>query len=109
MYQKSLRRDIPEEERHGKSSYEIQQLDFSEKHDYYFRFEKENHHAGEYQNYIDYYADEVKAGRTPKPDLREGIRTVAIVEAARRSLSTGAPARVSDILRENGLEELIQL
>ena len=42
---------------------------FEELHDYYFRFEAENHHAGEYQNYIEYFAECIGKGGTPLPDV----------------------------------------
>jgi len=75
---------------------------FQERHPYYFRFEGESHHAGEYQNYIDYFAECLDRGETPKPDLKEGIRTLAIVAAMERSLDKGLPVKVSDILSDEG-------
>ena len=73
---------------------------FEDKRSYYFRFEGETHHAGEYQNYIEYFAKMLKAGQTPKPDLNEGIRTIAIMEAMSRSLKLGMPVKVKDVLDE---------
>lgn len=77
---------------------------FEEKRGYYFRFEGETHHAGEYQNYIEYFAKQMRAGEKPKPDLNEGIRTIAVMEAMTRSLKTRAPIKVKDILNEYGIE-----
>lgn len=77
---------------------------YHEKHPYYFRFEGESHHAGEYQNYIEYFAECLDRGETPKPDLNEGIRTIAMMVAMERSMATGLPVRVADILKEHGLE-----
>lgn len=71
---------------------------YDELHDFYFRFEAENHHAGEYQNYIDEFAIALQRKETPKPDLKEGIRTLAVMEAMNESLETGHVVRVSDIL-----------
>jgi len=76
---------------------------FEGKHDYYFRFEKENHHAGEYQNYIEYFAEQLRKNETPKPDLTEGIHTIAILESMERSLKTGQPVKVSSLMKEYGL------
>jgi predicted dehydrogenase len=76
---------------------------FEDKHDYYFRFENENHHAGEYQNYIEYFAAMLRKNETPKPDLTEGIHTIAILEAMERSLKTGQPVKVSSLMKEYGL------
>lgn len=73
---------------------------FEHLHPYYFRFEGESHHAGEYQNYIEYFAECLDKGETPKPDLREGIRTLAIMAAMERSMATGVPVRVGEIMNE---------
>jgi predicted dehydrogenase len=77
---------------------------FRDRHPYYFRFEGESHHAGEYQNYIEYFARRLDAGETPKPDLREGIRTIAVMEALSESLSTGKSVRVSEVLARREIE-----
>ena len=78
-------------------------VSFEDKWDYYYRFERDTHHAGEYQNYLEYFARCLLEGRTPLPDLKEGIRTIAVMEAMDRSLATGLPVRVDDILREKGI------
>lgn len=77
--------------------------DFEDMNPYYFRFEAGTHHAGEYQNYIEHYAKDVLAGRTPKPDLTEGIRTLAVMEAMDESVRTGAAVRVADVLKRRGI------
>lgn len=71
---------------------------------HYFRFEGKSHHAGEYQNYMEYFADAVKSGQTAYPDLKEGIGTIALLLAMDRSLSTGQPVKVKDLLEENSLD-----
>lgn len=76
---------------------------YEDMHDYYFRFEGKSHHAGEYQNYIDYFARALDAGETPLPDLKEGVHTIAVMEAMRRSLASSAPEKVSAVLAEYGL------
>lgn len=77
---------------------------FEEKHSYYFRFEDESHHAGEYQNYIEYFAKCLNGGQTPKPDLKEGIKTIAIMEALQESIETGKTVKVADIIKKNHLD-----
>lgn len=67
---------------------------------YYFRFEGESHHAGEYQNYLEYMADSIEQGFTAYPDLKEGIGTVALLQAMDRSLETGQPVRIAELLSE---------
>ncbi|WP_158827517.1 Gfo/Idh/MocA family protein [Mucilaginibacter lacusdianchii] len=70
---------------------------------HYFRFEGQSHHAGEYQNYLEYVADCLESGRTAYPDVKEGVGTVALLQAMDRSLKTGMPVKVNDILNEYGL------
>jgi len=67
---------------------------------YYFRFEGQSHHAGEYQNYLEYFADCLESGETAYPDVKEGIGTIALLMAMDRSLKTGLPVKVADILAE---------
>ncbi len=70
---------------------------------HYFRFEGQSHHAGEYQNYLDYFADSIANNTIAYPDLAEGIGTVALLQAMDRSLETGKPIKIDDILKEYGL------
>jgi predicted dehydrogenase len=74
---------------------------------YYFRFEGQSHHAGEYQNYLEYFADSIENNFIANPDLREGIGTVALLQAMDRSLQTGQPVKIIDILKEFELVELL--
>ncbi|MES2647018.1 MAG: Gfo/Idh/MocA family oxidoreductase [Bacteroidota bacterium] len=71
---------------------------------YFFRFEGQSHHAGEYQNYLEYFADSISQDFTAYPDLPEGIGTIALLQAMDRSLSTGMPVKVKNILDEHGLK-----
>mgnify|MGYP003576207594 CR=1 FL=1 len=66
---------------------------------HYFRFEGQSHHAGEYQNYLDYFADSINENFTAYPDLKEGIGTIALFQAMDTSLETGMPVKVDDILK----------
>ena len=70
---------------------------------YYFRFEGQSHHAGEYQNYLEYFADSITDNTTAYPDLQEGIGTIALLQAMDKSLKEGKPVKVSDILKAHGL------
>jgi predicted dehydrogenase len=70
---------------------------------YYFRFEGQSHHAGEYQNYLEYFADSITNNTTAYPDLKEGIGTIALLQAMEKSLETGMPVKVSEILKTHGL------
>jgi predicted dehydrogenase len=75
---------------------------------YYFRFEGQSHHAGEYQNYLEYFADSIENNFTAYPDLREGIGTIALLQAMDRSLQTGKPVRVDDVLKEFDLLDALK-
>jgi predicted dehydrogenase len=70
---------------------------------YYFRFEGQSHHAGEYQNYLEYFADSITNNTTAYPDLQEGIGTIALLQAMDKSLKTGMPVKVSEILKAYSL------
>jgi predicted dehydrogenase len=83
------------------------QHDMEHRAPYYFRFGGRGHHAGEYQNYIEYFAKAIEAGQTPKPDIAEGIVTVAIMTAMERSMKTGEVCRVKQVLQEAGLAGLV--
>jgi predicted dehydrogenase len=61
---------------------------------HYFRFEGQSHHAGEYQNYLEYFATCIKENKTAFPDMLEGIGTVALLQAMDLSLQTGTPIKV---------------
>ncbi|WP_207425250.1 Gfo/Idh/MocA family protein [Pedobacter sp. SYSU D00535] len=66
---------------------------------HYFRFEGQSHHAGEYQNYLEYFADSINENFTACPDIKEGIGTIALLQAMDKSLETGLPVKVADILK----------
>ena len=70
---------------------------------YYFRFEGQSHHGGEYQNYLEYFTDSIEQGFEAYPNMEEGIGTVALLQAMDKSLQTGMPVKIADILNEYGL------
>jgi predicted dehydrogenase len=71
---------------------------------HYFRFEGQSHHAGEYQNYLEYFADSIEQNFTAYPDLKEGIGTIALLQAMDQSLKTGVPVKVADILNAHHIK-----
>lgn len=77
---------------------EEKQVTFDDKLKYYFRFEGKSHHAGEYQNYLEYFADCLETGQTAYPDLKEGIGTIVVLKAMEQSLNTGLPVKINQIL-----------
>ena len=72
--------------------------------DYYWRFEGKSHHAGEYQNYIEYFARSMEAGITPKPDVKEGLVTMAVLQAMDESITRGVPVKIREVLERYGIE-----
>lgn len=82
---------------------EEKQITFDDKLRYYFRFEGKSHHAGEYQNYYEYFAGCLESGQTAYPDLKEGIGTIAVLLAMDESLKTGLPVKIDSILAKHGL------
>jgi predicted dehydrogenase len=70
---------------------------------YYFRFEGQSHHAGEYQNYLEYFADCIESGQTAYPDIKEGVGTVALLQAMDQSLQSGKPVKLADLLNKHNL------
>jgi predicted dehydrogenase len=79
---------------------------FEGEEDHYFRFEGHSHHAGEYQNYIEYFARCLASGESPKPDAAEGVVTIALLEAMEESCVRGLPVKLKDVLARHGLDEL---
>ncbi|SFP85029.1 Gfo/Idh/MocA family protein [Parafilimonas terrae] len=74
---------------------------------YYFRFEGQSHHAGEYQNYLEYFADSIEQNFSAYPDMREGIITIAVLKGMDKSLQTGKPIIIKEILEQYNLGGLI--
>lgn len=84
---------------------EEQIINWEDKLRYYFRFEGKSHHAGEYQNYLEYFAEAIAENKPAYPDLKEGIGTVAVLLAMDESLRSGMPVKISTILSRYGLTE----
>jgi len=82
---------------------EEQLITWEHKLKHYFRFEGKSHHAGEYQNYLEYFAQCLSDGSTAYPDLKEGIGTIALLQAMDRSLQTGQPVKPASLLKEHNL------
>lgn len=68
-----------------------------------FHFDGRDHHAGEFQNYIEYSARCLDAGEAAKPDLEEGIETIAILQAMELSVARGWPVKIADVLARYNL------
>lgn len=74
---------------------------------HYFRFEGQSHHAGEYQNYLEYFAESIQQDFTALPDIKEGVGTIALLQAMDRSLHTGRPVKPGDLLDEYDLKPVL--
>ncbi|MFC7623334.1 Gfo/Idh/MocA family protein [Microlunatus sp. GCM10028923] len=78
-----------------------QTQDFGRMAGHYFRFGGTSHHAGEYQNYLDYFATCLDAGTDPAPGPEEAIGTLGLLEAMERSMDHGGrPVRPSQLLAD---------
>ncbi len=86
---------------------EEQMITWEKKIKHYFRFEGKSHHAGEYNNYLEYFADCITNGVTAYPDLKEGLGTIALLKTMEKTLKSGKPEKVDETIREYGLEGLI--
>ena len=71
---------------------------------YYFNNEVHGMHYGEFANYTEYFARALLEGQSFSPDLEEGLETVCIMEAVRRSAQEGMPIAVRPLLKLIGLE-----
>lgn len=80
---------------------------FEDEDAHYFRFGGHSHHAGEYQNYLDYFARCLQRGTAPKPDVSEGLVTVALLQAMDEAARTGHPVKLRDILVRHKLVKLL--
>jgi predicted dehydrogenase len=58
----------------------------------------------EFANYAEQFALAILENRPCSPDLSEGLETLAIMQAARRSLDTGQAVAPSQLLAEYGLD-----
>ena len=61
---------------------------------HYFQYEGVNHHAGEFVNYVEYFARCLISGEKAKPDAEDGFKTIATLEAIRESMDKGMPVSV---------------
>jgi predicted dehydrogenase len=81
---------------------------FEKDEDHFFRFEGRSHHAGEYQNYIEYFAQCLEKGEAPKPDVEEGLVTMGLMQAMEESYLTGKPVKIAEVMKKYGLGELVK-
>ena len=79
---------------------------FEDQDAHFFRFGGHSHHAGEYQNYLEYFARCLAAGEAPRPDVEQGIVTVALLQAMEESTKLGRPVKLRELLARHGLESL---
>ena len=79
---------------------------YDDRVDYYFRFGGYSHHAGEFQNYLEYFGRCLDENTDPRPNLGDGIQVMAVLMAIERALQSGQPVAVRTILGEFGLAQL---
>ncbi|MFC0877278.1 Gfo/Idh/MocA family protein [Saccharicrinis sp. FJH2] len=86
---------------------EDKQITFDHMLKYYFRFEGKSHHAGEYNNYLEHFAESIIHDFTAYPDLKEGIGTIVLLKTMEKSLKSGKPEKVANTIKEYGLEDYL--
>ena len=74
-----------------------QLLTWFEDNYHYFQFEGVNHHAGEFTNYTETFARGLVTGECVLPDAEDGFKTLATLEAVRRSIQSGRPEPVDEL------------
>ncbi len=79
---------------------------FEDQEDYYFRFGGRTHHAGEYQNYIEYFARCIESNQKASPDVDEGLVTMALMQAMQDAYTSEKPVKIADVLTRYGLGDL---
>jgi hypothetical protein len=89
----------------GLDGTEIKEDMLYSKRTYYFNNEVHGMHYGEFANYTEYFACALLEGSSYSPDLIEGLETVCIMEAVRRSAQDGQPVAVRPLLQQIGLEQ----
>lgn len=70
---------------------------------YYFNSEVHGMHYGEFANYAEYFAKALIENTPNSPDLEEGVDTVCLMEAVRRSAESGLPEEVEPLRKRVGL------
>ncbi len=86
---------------------EDKQITFDDQLKHYFRFEGKSHHAGEYNNYLDHFADSIEQGFVAYPDLKEGVGTIVLLLTMEKSLESGKPEKIQDTINEYDLGALL--
>jgi predicted dehydrogenase len=81
-----------------------EKFSYEQRSDYYFRFGGHTHHAGEFQNYLEYFARCLDNNMDPRPNLADGIHVLAVLTAMERALASHKPVTVASVLRDFGLE-----
>lgn len=65
---------------------------------HYFQFEGVNHHAGEFVNYTEYFASCLAQNEKAFPDVVDGYKTIAVLEAIRESIHSGMPVKLGKLV-----------
>ncbi len=93
---------------HAFDGEEAKRHDHRDRHDYYFRFGGYKHHAGEFQNYLEYFARCLDAGETARPNLADGVEIAATLIAGREAIASRRAVRVAEVLERHGLLEVVR-
>ncbi len=65
---------------------------------HYFQYEGINHHAGEFINYTEYFAKSILQGKPAMPNIEDGYKTIATLEAIRLSIQENRAVALKEVL-----------
>lgn len=65
---------------------------------HYFQYEGINHHAGEFINYTEYFAKCLSNNEIAMPNIEDGFKTIATLEAIRLSIKENRVVKVDEVI-----------
>ncbi len=65
---------------------------------HYFQYEGINHHAGEFINYTEYFARSIYEEKKGMPNIEDGYKTIATLEAIRKSIQENRAIKLLEVL-----------
>ncbi|NDV61727.1 Gfo/Idh/MocA family oxidoreductase [Puniceicoccales bacterium CK1056] len=72
----------------------------------YFPWGGSKYHVGETRNLLVHFAECLQRQQSPRPNLKDGLKVVAILKAIQLSMESNCQVEVSDVLRKYGLVDL---
>jgi predicted dehydrogenase len=76
---------------------------------YYFPWGGSSYHAGEFQNFLEHFADCLDSDERPSPNLHDALYVVGILEAMELALSERRAVKVAEVLQRRHLTAKLNL